>query len=37
MVSFSTFMRPCGIHKFIVGSLWLGMHIIDVSNVSTYW
>ena len=35
-VSSSTLMSSCGVRKFIVGLLWLCMHIIDVSDGSMY-
>ena len=37
VVSSSTLVSSCGVRRFIVGQLWLCMHIIDMRDVSTYW
>ena len=31
------FVSSCGVRKFVVGLLWLCMHIINVNDGSTYW
>ena len=37
VVDTNMFVSSCGVRKLDVGLLWLCMHIIDVSDVSTHW